>query len=160
MTAKDCFKELAYMQSCIGAKKQRLAALRALASSAGASNLNGMPGSPEKQRSSVEITVCKTVDLEAEIQANEALLQEKNVFLLELIGTIDSSELQTVLIKRYFEHLSWDDIAGSMYCTTRWVYKLHGRALEEMSKKLNKSGYFQKLFSRVQLSSLEDTMGI
>ena len=80
--------------------------------------------------------VCKALDLEAEIRSDEIRLQEKKVFLLEIIGTIDICDCQTVLIKRYFEHLTWEEIASRMFYSIRWIYKLHGRALEEIDKKL------------------------
>ena len=137
MTAKESFKQLAHMDAFIDTKKQRVDALKAMASSAGAPNLSGMPKNPSKSQSPMADTVCKVLDLEAEIRSDEAMLQEKKVYLLELIGTLDSSDYQTVLIKRYFEHLSWENIASSMFYTTRWIYKLHGRALEEMDKKLS-----------------------
>lgn len=139
MTAKESFKQLARMDAFIDAKKQRVAALKALASSIGSPNLSGMPKNPSKSLSPMADAVCKALDLEAEIQSDEARLQEEKVYLLELIGTLDNSDHQTVLIKRYFEHLSWEAIASSMFYTTRWIYKLHGRALEEMDKKLNES---------------------
>lgn len=136
MTAKENFKQLARMEAFIGVKKQRVAALKALASSTGSPYLSGMPKSPNESLSPMADAVCKALDLEAEIRSDEAELQEKKVFLLELIGTLDNCDHQTVLIKRYFEHLSWDDIASCMFYTTRWIYKLHGCALEEMDKKL------------------------
>ncbi len=141
MTAKESFKQLARMDAFIDAKKQRVDALKALASSTGSPNLSGMPKNPSKSLSPMADAVCKALDLEAEIRSDEAKLQEKKVYLLELIGTLDSSDHQTVLIKRYFEHLSWENIASSMFYTTRWIYKLHGRALEEIDKKLSVSNH-------------------
>ncbi len=137
MTAKEIFKQLARMDAFIDAKKQRLDALKTLASSIGSPNLSGMPKNPSKPLSSLADAVCKALDLEVEIRSDEARLQEKKVHLLELIGTLDNSDHQTVLIKRYFERLSWENIASSMFYTTRWIFKLHGRALEEMDKKLS-----------------------
>lgn len=139
MTAKESFKQLARMDAFIDAKKQRVDALKALALSTGSPNLSGMPKNPSKSLSPMADAVCKALDLEAEIRSDEAKLQEKKVYLLELIGTLDCSDHQTVLIKRYFEHLSWENIASSMFYSTRWIYKLHGRALEEMDKKLAQS---------------------
>ena len=140
MTAKEYFRAIARMESIIEAKKQRSDALKALASSASSPNLSGMPKNPSQSLSPMADAVCKALDLDAEIYEDEAALQEKKVFMLELIGTLDSSDNQTVLIKRYFEHLSWENIASSMFYSVRWIYKLHGSALEEMDKKLREHG--------------------
>ncbi len=140
MNAKEYFRQISRTEAFISTKKQRVTALKMLASSVGAPNLNGMPKNPSRSLSPMADAVCKALDLEAEIRKDEFLLQEKKVFLLELIGTIESCDCQTVLIKRYFEHFSWDDIASRMFYSTRWIYKLHGRALEEIDKKLNEIG--------------------
>ncbi|HBL84712.1 MAG: hypothetical protein A2Y17_11310 [Clostridiales bacterium GWF2_38_85] len=136
MNAKEYFKQISRTEAFISTKKQRMDALKALASGVGSPNLSGMPKNPSGSLSPMADAVCKALDLEAEIHKDEFLLQEKKVFLLELIGTIEICDCQIVLIKRYFEHLSWDDIASSMFYSTRWIYKLHGRALEEMDRKL------------------------
>ena len=137
MTAKEHFRHISRLEAVISTKKQRVDALKTLASSVGTSNSSGMPKNPSRSLSPMADAVCKALDLEAEIQEDELRLQEKKVFLLELIGTIENCDCQTVLIKRYFEHLSWDDIACRMFYSTRWIYILHGRALEEMDKKLD-----------------------
>jgi len=140
MNAKEYFRQIFRMEALISTKKQRVAALKTLASSVGSTYLSGMPKNPSRSLSPIADAVCKALDLETEITKDEFLLQEKKVFLLELIGTIESCDCQTVLIKRYFEHLSWDDIANRMFYSTRWIYKLHGRALGEIDKKLNERG--------------------
>lgn len=55
---------------------------------------------------------------------------------MEIIGAIENNEYQTILIKRYFEKKSWEDIAIAMLYSESWVYKLHGRALVAMDLKL------------------------
>lgn len=137
MTAKEYLGQVSQMEACINTKKCRLSALKDLATRVGSMNLSGMPKNPSKSLSPMADAVCKAMDLEAEISADEFYLQEKKVLLLESIGTIDNCECQTVLIKRYFEHLSWEDIASQMFYSIRWIYKLHGRALVEMDRKLN-----------------------
>ncbi|MEG2596730.1 MAG: hypothetical protein RR989_09645, partial [Ruthenibacterium sp.] len=147
MTAKECFRRIAQAESSISAKKQRVSALKNLAASGGSPNFSGMPKNPSKSLSPMADAVCKALDLEAEINKDELALQEKKVFLLELIGSIESGDYQTVLIKRYFEHLSWENIASQMLYSIRWIYKLHGRALAEMDKKLNSSAEQSKVCS-------------
>ena len=82
--------------------------------------------------------MCKALDLEEEIRKDEIKLQEKRLYILELIGTLDNVDFQTVLIKRYFEHASWDTIAATMFYSISWVYKLHVNALRALDNCLNK----------------------
>ncbi len=140
MNAKEHFRQISRMEAFISTKKQRSAALKELASSTCSPNLSEMPKNPNKSLSPMADALCKALDLDAEIRKDEFHLQEKKVFLLELIGTLDGCDCQTVLIKRYFEHLNWEEIANRMFYSTRWIYKLHGRALVEMDNKLNERG--------------------
>ncbi|WMJ87772.1 hypothetical protein [Anaerocolumna sp. MB42-C2] len=140
MNAKEYFRQISRMESLISTKKQHVDALKTLAYSIGAPNLSGMPKNPSGSISPMADAVCKALDLEAEIRKDEYLLQEKKVFILELIRSIENCDCQAVLIKRYFDHRSWDDIAVSMFYSTRWIYKLHGRALEEIDRKLKEGG--------------------
>ena len=133
MTAKEYLKQISRMESFIDVKRQRLNALKDLASNIGASAMDGMPKSPSKSSSPMADAVCKAIDLENEIKADEAKLQKRKVFMLDLIGTLENVDEQAVLIKRYFEHQSWENIAAELYYTTRWVYKLHGHALESLN---------------------------
>lgn len=137
MNAQEYFRQISRMEALIRTKKLRVDALRSLACDAGSGQLSGMPKNPSRTLSPMADAVCKALDLETEIRKDELRLQETKVFLLELIGTIDNCDWQTVLIKRYFEHLSWENVASQMFYSIRWIYKLHGGALEEMNRKLN-----------------------
>ena len=65
-----------------------------------------------------------------------------------MIGRLKNPNHQTVLISRYFKNESWEQIAADMFFTERWIYTLHGRALQELDDILTE-------FSRVQSSSVE-----
>ena len=133
MTAKEYLRQISRMESFIESKKERLAVLNDIAVSCGAPALTGMPKNPSPTQSKMADAVCKAIDLENEIKQDEEQLRQKKVFLLELIGQIDNTEYQTVLISRYFKGASWADIANNLFYTERWIYKLHGRALEELN---------------------------
>lgn len=137
MTAKEHFRQLSRMETLINSKKQRMEAWKELATNVGSSNLSGMPKNPSKALSPMANAICKALDLEMEINREEISLQEKKVFLLDIIETMENYDYQTILIKRYFEHLSWINVANQMFYSIRWIYKLHDSALEEMNKKLN-----------------------
>ena len=111
MVAKEYLKKIARMESYIQSKKERLAVLKDMSS-------------------------IKYLDLENEIKEDEKKLEHEKLYLLEAIGRIEEPEYQTILISRYFKHQSWDDIANSLFYTKRWLYSLHGRALERLDEEL------------------------
>ena len=137
MNAKETLCQLSKMEHLIESKKERLAVLHELATSCGVSAMTGMPSSSSPNPSRMENVLCKAVDLESEIQQDEAALQQKKLFLLDLIGQMDSPEHQTILINRYFKGRTWEKIADGMPYTKRWILKLHGQALASLEKQLS-----------------------
>lgn len=136
MVAKEYLKKIARMESYIQSKKERLAVLKEMSSGISSPKFDDMPRNPNKGRSRLEETILKYIDLENEIKEDEKKLEYEKLYLLEAIGRIEEPEYQTILISRYFKHQSWDDIANSLFYTKRWIYSLHGRALERLDEEL------------------------
>lgn len=134
MTAKELFREIANMEAFMETKRQRIKVLEDLASNPGSPNYSGMPKNPSPDPSRMATIICKKIDLEREIQADEHRLQEKRLFVLTLIGEIENADYQAVLIKRYFEHQSWEDIVAKLHYSRSWVYQLHADALNTLDK--------------------------
>lgn len=139
MTAKEHLKKIGRMQSFIQSKKERLAVLKDMSRSISSPVIDDMPKSPNKGSSKLEDTVLKYIALENEIKADEEKLEQEKLVLLESISRIEEPEYQTILISRYFKHQSWDEIAKALFYSERWIYYLHGRALEELDRILAKS---------------------
>ena len=136
MTAKELFREISHMESFIETKQQRIITLTEIASSPGSPNYSGMPKSPNHDPSRMATIIAKKIDLENEVKADELRLQEKKLYALDLIATIESADYQAVLIKRYFEHLSWDDIISQLHYSRSWLFKIHIKAIEELDRKI------------------------
>ena len=136
MVAKEYMKKIARMESYIQSKKERLAVLKDMSSGISSPKFDDMPRNPNKGKSRLEETILKYIDLENEIKEDEKKLEYEKLYLLEAIGRIEEPEYQTILISRYFKHQSWDDIAKSLFYTKRWIYSLHGRALERLDEEL------------------------
>lgn len=132
MTAKEYISQITRMEAFMETKRQRVATMKMLAANPGSVNLTGMPRNPSPSQSPMASIICKAVDLEAEIQHDEEKLAQKKMFLLDQIGKLKSSEGQTVLIKRYFEHKPYEDIADSLHYSNRWVYRIHDKAISEL----------------------------
>ena len=79
-------------------------------------------------------TVAKIVDLEAEInRAVDAFIDKKRE-VSKTIEQIQNPDQVQVLHKRYFEYMTWEQIACDMHMTYRNVCYIHGRALQAVAE--------------------------
>ena len=134
MVAKESLRKIVRMEQFIQTKKERLAVLKDMSSSISSPRFDDMPRNPNKGKSRLEETILKY-----EIKTDEEKLEHGKLIILEAIGKIEEPEYQTILISRYFKHQTWDEIANSLFYTKRWLYSLHGRALEKLDEKLMES---------------------
>ena len=135
MTTKEYLNSISRLESFIVSKKQRADALRCMASSIGSPTLSDMPKAPSRTLSPMADALCKAIDLDAEIQRDELLLQRKRLYLLDLIGTLEDIDMQSVIIKRYIERKSWNTIIDETFFSRSWVYRLHQNGIDELDKK-------------------------
>ena len=75
----------------------------------------------------------------AELMEKENTLYEEGVEQVKAYNTIsakikelENEEERDVLFYRYIAGMDWWKIAQEMECSERWVYELHGRALEKL----------------------------
>lgn len=134
MTAKEYLRRLARFEANIKAKRERLFVLKKMARSVRSPIISDMPKNSPSETSRLEESVMKVISLESEITDDEARLVAEKTKALELIGKLKNPDYQTVLISRYFKNESWDQIASDMFFTERWIYTLHGRALQELDE--------------------------
>lgn len=55
----------------------------------------------------------------------------------DLLEHVEEHEQQTLLRKRYIDGLTWQQIAMEMHWSESSVRRIHGRALEELRRKIN-----------------------
>ena len=70
-----------------------------------------------RQVSAIKADIDALVDLKREI--------------LETIKSLHNVEFQTILERRYLCFETWEKIAADMGYDLRWLFRLHGKALEE-----------------------------
>ena len=128
---KEKLRELSNHEYKLKSKRLKLEALRTL-SVENSSKLDSQPSGTSSVHSRNEELVCKIIELEEEIKKEEIELQKEKVRMLELIEHISDLNEQRVLIERYIQHMNWQEIADSLYCSISWTYRLHGRALESL----------------------------
>lgn len=129
MGAKEYLSQAKYLDLRINSKIQQVTALNALATKA-TSTLTGMPHSPNSATSTMADAIGKIVDLQAEINQDIDELVDLKREISTTIKAVPDTELQTILEKRYLCFQSWEQIAASMSYEIRWLYRLHGKALE------------------------------
>nr|DAP28883.1 MAG TPA: Protein of unknown function (DUF1492) [Caudoviricetes sp.] len=66
-------------------------------------------------------------------------LWKKRVKIEEVIYKITDVDLAEVLRRRYIRRQTFEVIAEEMHMTERWIYILHGRALQEVEKNIKKN---------------------
>ena len=139
MTLKEYLNSIYRMETFIVSKRQRVEAFRSAAMNIGSAPFSDMPKAHGRTTSPMADAICRAIDLEAEIKQDEYLLQQKKVFLLDLIATLDDIDMQSIMIKRYIEKKTWNTIVDETFFSRSWVYRLHQRALDQLDSTL--SGY-------------------
>ena len=128
MTVKEYLSQAKFLDQRINSKAQQVAALNDLATKA-TSTLTGMPRNPNHATSTMEETIAKIIDLQAEINQDIDRLVDLKQEITATIKAVDNNEYQTILEKRYLCFLSWEKIAVDMGYSIRNVQILHGKAL-------------------------------
>ena len=131
MTAKEYLSQARYLDLRINSKIQQVASLNDLATKA-TSTLTGMPRNPNHATSTMEEAIAKIIDLQAEINSDIDTLVDLKRDLSATIKAVGNTEYQTVLEKRYLCFQSWEQIAVEMGYDLRWLYRIHGKALDEV----------------------------
>jgi hypothetical protein len=136
MNAKEYLSQAKYLDARINSKIQQVAALNDLAMRA-TSTLTGMPMNPNHGRSTMADAVVKIVDLQAEINRDIDALVDLKHGILNTIKAVSEVEYQTILERRYLCFETWEKIAACMGYDLRWLFRLHGKALDEVQNILN-----------------------
>ena len=144
MTAKEYLASISRLESFIASKKQRVEALKCMAANVSPSPITDMPKAPSKTISPMADAICKAIDIESEIKDDELCLQKKklrlirmfDVSFLDLVATLSDIDVQSIIIKRYFEKKQWNTIMAETFFSSSWTFKLHKAGMDELDKKL------------------------
>jgi len=128
MTAKEYLGQAYRLDQRINSKLEQVAALNDLATKA-TSTLTGMPKNPNRATSMMADAIAKIIDLQAEINNDIDHLVDLKREIIGLIKTINNTEYQTLLEKRYLCFETWEQIAVDMGYNVRHVYRIHDEAV-------------------------------
>lgn len=121
MNAKAYFAQARSLPVQIQAKTKQLQAVRTLQ--------EPLAALPEASKTLSDLAA----DITAEVQAYAALQRQ----LQALIDSLPVPEYRTLLELRYLSGSKWEEIAEAMSMHVRWVYRMHGRALQTAQKILD-----------------------
>ena len=136
MTAKEYMEQARYLDMQIKSKIEQVRSLNELATRV-TTVYSDMPHSPNRNTSRMEETIAKIIDLESEIDRDIDALVDLKREIMRVVNSIESAEYRTILEMRYLQFKKWEQIALQMSTDLRWVYRMHGRALNEVQKIIN-----------------------
>ena len=93
------------------------------------------------RRSKVEDNVLAMMDVQKEWKERIDALMQETQKAEKLISVLTDPRHRSVLHLRYLSGMGWEEIAGKMQYTLRWVHKLHSEAIEMLQRYVDKRGH-------------------
>ncbi|WP_302950797.1 hypothetical protein [uncultured Selenomonas sp.] len=133
MTAKEYLSQAYRIDQRVNSKLRQVDSLRDLATRA-TSTMGTEPVSGTRNVHRLADTIDKIVDLENEINDDIDHLVDLKREVMATISKVQDTNALMLLELRYLSFMSWDEIAGEMHYTSRWVHILHSKALTAVDK--------------------------
>lgn len=137
MNPKEYLSQVRKCDRLINNKLETIASLRSLATSISVelkSDVVQSSGTKDKMANTID----RIVDLEREIDADIDSFVSIKREVMSVIDKVVDPILIDVLYKRYFRYEKWEEIAIEMNYSYRQVTRLHGQALQEVRRILEK----------------------
>ena len=134
MDAKTYLGQAYRIDQRINSKLEQITSLRELATKA-TSTLSDAPSGKGRSLHTMENIVAKIVDLESEINSDIDMLVDLKREMVGIIKSVSNTEHQTLLELRYLCFKTWEQIAVDMGFSIQNAYKIHDRALLDISLK-------------------------
>ncbi len=136
MKAKQYFKQIQHLKLTIMVKQQRIKIYRQIASTPATQTYSALPKPPKKTNSVMERALICAIDLEQEVAKDITRYSELKVQAMELIGKLEDTTCQQVLLLRYFENKKWEDIFTILCYSKSSIHSIHNKALERIEEML------------------------
>ena len=137
MTAKEFLYQISQLEKEITRKKQRCQTLRDVAMNTSVNNSNDAVQCT-KEKNPLEKILTKVIDLDREIEKDEMALVDLKAEIWEQLDKLTDEIQKRILWLRYVERKPWRYIAMKVNFTSRYVHKLHIKALDELDEVLKK----------------------
>lgn len=131
--AKEYFAQIRKTDRLIHRLDSTIATLRSSLTSTG-SQLKQDKVQTSGPKNTLEETITKIIDLEADInrRIDELVSMKKEAF--SMISKVPDLDQQNVLVGRYIQLKKWEDLAAEFEYTTQWLFEIHGKALLAFAK--------------------------
>ena len=132
MTAKEFLRRARVVDRQVDEATERVERLRARLEAGRMSKITGMPRGGSDDWT---VTADKLIELERRVNARvRDLVRLKHAAMdaIDAIDGADESRLREVLELYYIDGYSWERVAETMELDKRWVFRLHGRALQRI----------------------------
>lgn len=96
---------------------------------------NGTGAEFEHNGNAVENAYCELSDREDDVEKCREALSKPYCAAGRLIYLVENGRERQVLNMRYLYCKSWEQIAAELNVSVRYIHKLHGTALEKISRK-------------------------
>ena len=130
--AKEYMNQAYRIDHRINAKIEQVSSLHSLATKA-TSTLSDMPGSGTRNVTRMEDIIIKIITLENEINADIDTLVDLKRDIMSYIKRVSNPEYQTLLELRYLCFKTWEQVAVDMNYSMQHLFRLHDKALKEIT---------------------------
>ena len=136
MTAKEYLQQIRKIDLLIQNKLEQMQELRSQLEVKGINFESDGSTSATRNVTKMNDLIVSVVTLEEEINQQIDLLINKKREVMELIDSLDNADEISLLYKRYFSYMTWEEIAVDMKFSYMHVHRIHGRALRAVDEKL------------------------
>ena len=135
MNAKEYLSQITAFEKKLQEKKLNLEAIKQISCDISSPRINNEThSSSSSKQCKLELYVNRIITLEDTIREDECILDGMRNKALELIDKVDNFTSQNILIMRYLNHMSWNDIADVLSFSNCQVYRLYAKAINEMDE--------------------------
>ena len=140
MTAKEYLRKVGIMDRKINLDLRRLEELRDLSMRISGGGFEQHFNPNKAKDAPFAKTMDRVIDMERKITEEIDAYVDFKEKALGLIREVPDCEQREVLEMRYVGQMTWEEIASECHYTTRWIYKLHGFALQAFEKIMAEHG--------------------
>jgi DNA-directed RNA polymerase specialized sigma subunit len=134
MNAKEYLSQALWLDQMILSKLEQLETLKSLSMKVTSSFAEEKVSGGNVEKSKMESTIVKVIDLEGEINADFVRLIELKKEIQDTINRMEDINYQLLLEMRYLNGKNWEEIAQELKYNNRTVFKVHGKALKQFER--------------------------
>ena len=129
MTAKEFLRRAREVDRRVDEAQERVDWLRARLEAGRMSQITGMPRGGGADWTE---TADKLIELEQRVNARTRELVRCKLAAIDAIDAVEEARLREVLELYYIDGMTWEQVAQRMGLDLRWVFRLHGKALQKI----------------------------